>query len=62
MAQDTQEMPQAWGTGPPRWLAMEGRPLSQGWPGQGRPFPAGLGTTANLGGGPAALHTAAGCI
>jgi len=40
-----------WDTGPPRWLTMEGRPLSQGWPGQGRPFPAGLGTTANLEGG-----------
>lgn len=43
--------PRAWDTGPPRWLAMEGRPLSQGWPGQGRPFPAGLGTTASLEGG-----------
>lgn len=54
--------PRAWGTDPPRWLVMEGRPLSQGWPGQGRPFPARLGTTTNLGGGPAALHMAAGCI
>ena len=43
--------PWAWDTGPPRWLTMEGRPLSQGWPGQGRPFLAGLGTTANLEGG-----------
>ena len=55
-------IPRAWDAGPPRWLTMEGRPLSQGWPGQGRPFLTGLGTTANLeAGGPAPLHKAADC-